>query len=250
MEKESIPGSTLFFHMGPGFHARIEAQTFSGPYPHVAFLDQPLNVDFVELGAWAKKEIERFFSLTKSPVTICAHSFGAHVFLDALSSIPEMIGEVRLLNSAYDPFDCFANLQSYFEPQAPGRKYWKTRDPSEKMQLIFQLVQNPNMPDAYWVNQRAYETYRSVSRSLAPLDTSTFIKVFSQFLSLQATRSTPEWKGRVRLLYSLEDKLLQDFEVVAPWVKIFPQLQYTKFDGVGHQAHFESTEVAQLFFRG
>ena len=107
--------------MGPGLHSRIEAQKFSDLFPHVAFLDQPQGKSFAELVDWTCEVIEAQFSLTKKPLVLLGHSFGGHLIAAAVSQLgskaSSRVAEIKLMNSAFDPFDCFANLQKYLLPQ-------------------------------------------------------------------------------------------------------------------------------------
>jgi hypothetical protein len=103
------------------------------------------------------------------------------------------------------------------------------------------------MVEAYCVYTLAQKNYDTLSTQFPPLDIPSFIKAFTEFLGRPAPNEEV-WNGPVKVYYSLSDSLIQDFDVMAPWLKVFPQALIFEWPALGHYAHFESKALAQTFF--
>jgi len=241
---------SLYFHMGPGFHSKIEALKFSARFPHVMFLDQPLGLNFAELVTWAEETIREQARLSQEPLCLLGHSFGAQLITHALPKIAEFVGEIRFLNSAYDSFDCFANLETTLFPQtAQGPQYWKQQSATDKMNMIFQLAQNPQMADAYWHNPAAQAEYMKMAADFPSLDIPAFVVAFSGYLNRKDLLPKPLWQGKVKIYYSLSDNLIKSFATMQFWKFLFPQVRFTEIPDIGHYGLFESEKLANEFFK-
>lgn len=236
--------------MGPGFHAKIEAVRFSAKYPHVSFLDQPTGVGFAELIGWAENAIREQHKISQRPLSLLGHSFGAQVIAHTLPRVADIVCEVRLLNSAFDSFDCFAHLEMTLLPAtARGPQYWKTQSVEAKMNMIFQLVQSPGFAAAYWCNSAAQAEYEKMAESFPALDVNSFVEVFTDYLQMQVSPLKNNWPGKVEIFYSPGDNLIHSLETVAGWTSFFPKAQFREIPRVGHYGLFESSELAENFFQ-
>ncbi len=247
MEKAATKHNFLFFHMGPGLHARADALEFQKKYPHVHFLDQPLDVDYSGLVDWAEEQVLRHALLSLHPLTLLGHSFGGSVIRGVLPKVADKVREIRLLNSVFDPFDCFVNLYNVLNQTKLVPSDYKTRPVAEKMQFIFELAQNPNMKDVYWINHEAQEHYHALMQELPALNVQAFTKIFSEFLTRAPHLMTP-WSGPVKIIYSESDSLIRHKEIMFPWRQIYPQAQFIELPHLGHYGHFESQAAAKIFF--
>jgi len=250
MAKPNLKHSALFFHMGPGFHARIEAQKFSATYPHVRFLDQPQDVTFAQLIDWACVEIKNLFQENNAPIKLLGHSFGGQLIAGALPRVHQYVSEVRLLNSAYDSFSCFVHLgKALGIDQAQGFSQNAKNSIEDKMNLIFQVAQHPQFAEVYWKSSSAMSAYAQLSASHPTLDLQTFVKAFSSYLQEPPPKKTDHWGGAAKIYYSLDDVLVHDMNSVSPWKSVFSNVQFSELPGLGHYAHFESGEAAAKFFK-
>ncbi len=235
--------------MGPGFHSQNEALWFAKKFPHVAFLDQPPHLLFSELVAWAVQQIQNLSRGAEKSVTLLGHSFGAQIIAGSLAQAGHLIAEVRLLNSAFDPFECFCNLEAALEPStAQGIQFWRPRPLAEKLNLILRLSQHPQFAELYWLDSGARQKYENLSAQTPVLDPRNFMKTFANFLEAQKRLQFTPWQGSCKIYYSSCDKLIRAPEAIAPWLQIFPQAQLIEVEPVGHHALFERESVAELFF--
>ncbi|HEY8271246.1 MAG TPA: alpha/beta fold hydrolase [Pseudobdellovibrionaceae bacterium] len=250
MEKQNSKHNILFFHMGPGFHAKIEALQFSSKHPRVAFLDQPLNATFSELTDWACEVIRKYAQNHTGKVKLLGHSFGGQVIAAAMPSIGDLVSEIRFLNSAYDSFDCFVNLENTLEPQnLKPLQYWKAKSLEEKMSLIFHISQLPQFSSTYWRNVEARNTYEKISTSYPPVDIDSFVKAFSDYLQRPQSKRKDIWKGPTKIYYSCSDNLIKSFKVISPWKESFPNAHFIEVFNIGHHGLFESPQLADDFFK-
>jgi pimeloyl-ACP methyl ester carboxylesterase len=234
--------------MGPGFHARIEKEKFSSLYPHVLFPDQPSRASFHDLVQWSLQEIKNLHQKTGAPIALLGHSFGAHILAEAAPQVPEMIAEVRILNSAYDPFQSFIHLEEYLlGAQARGGSHWQAQSPAEKMNLIFTLAPHPGLADSYWRDPAKRQAYEALAAHHPALDVESFVAAFSDFLVRQKDLKKKTWDGPTRIFYSPEDHLIRDFATVAAWKNLFPRSQFATLTG-GHHALFEIETLPVNFF--
>lgn len=249
MEKRDLKHNTLYFHMGPGFHSKIEAEVFSCQYPHVLFLDQPLSISFSELIQWAEQEIKKAFILNdEKPVSVLGHSFGAQIISAALKSNVEYIKEARFLNSPSDSFSCFYNLHNHLFKNTEGYDFWKNQSLEDKLNLIFKVAAHPRCAESYWQNMVAKQQYDSIAVKYPQLDVTTFVKVFTGYLEGSHEPKEKIWDGPIRIYFSLDDKLIKDSIQVEHWKKIYPSAQLIAVNGVGHYGLFESESLANDFF--
>lgn len=250
MEKLDSKHNSIFFHMGPGFHGKIEAHEFSAKYPHVLFADQPLSSHFSEIIQWAVHLIREQAALTQKPLVLLGHSFGAQIISAALPQVKDLVGEIRLLNSAFDTFDCFANLESFLFPtREHGASWWKNQPTDKKLKMIFEVAQQPGFTAAYWENSASQSHYEAIAKNFAPLNTTDFVQIVTDILNSAPSRLFDVWNGPVEIFYSLEDKLIQHFDVVAPWKDFFPNVLFTVVPNTGHHGLFESDRLPEHFFR-
>lgn len=235
--------------MGPGFHSRIETEVFGATYPHVAFLDQPTDLNFVELVSWAQKQIRAHYQARQKPLVLVGHSFGTQILVAALQGVKDCIGEIRLLNSPLDSFDCFANLESHLVPdQALGRDAWKTHSSADKIHLILKLSSIPGFTNSYWKKSDAQKDYEQRALRHPALNLDTFLRVYTEYLQRGPLPASTLWRGPVQIIYSAEDVLVQDYACVQAWSEVFPQARFVAIPGCGHYAHFEEEDVARMCF--
>lgn len=248
MEKRALNPLSLYFHMGPGLHSKVEALCFSSQFPHVRFLDQPHELSFAELVLWTQNTIKSAASETQGPITLLAHSFSAQLLREALPAVTDSVKHIRLLNPSYDSFDCFANIEEILFPnEARGREFWKTRAPSEKMEMLFKLAGHPQLNDLYWKIPEAQASYQQVFSSVPGLHIPSFIKAFSSYLAQSSSLQIFSWTGSVEIFYSLQDPLLKDETQVTSWLKIFPNAKLIETPGLGHYGLFESPTLRETF---
>lgn len=248
MDKSADKETSLFFHMGPGFHAQIEKHQFAAYFPTVVFIDQPSDLNFAELIEWTKEVILQYSQNARKPIKILAHSFGAQLVTAAIPQVSDCISEVRFLNSTFDTFDSFANLDLHLNPKtAQGTMAWKDKATEEKMSLIFQLTQNPNFNNAYWHSSEAQKKYETLAKNFSPLNIQSFINVYPDALNSRCAHLTHQWLGPVKIFYSTSDPLIGSFETVATWKTVFPNAQFIKTTPTGHYALFESEDLAKDF---
>jgi len=235
--------------MGPGLHSRIEAQKFSDLFPHIAFLDQPQGMGFAELVDWTCEAVKAQYALTQKPLVLLGHSFGGQLIAAALPRLGSMVKEVRLVNSAFDPFDCFANLQTHLAPEiAKGSGFWKDRTTDEKLGLIYSIAEHPKMAEAYWHNSTHQQSYQKLSQPHPALNIGSFVKVFTEFLNEKPHLKNAPWAGPVTIYYSVADNLIRNSATVEGWLQTFPGAKFLEVKNVGHYGLFESAELAAQFF--
>lgn len=235
--------------MGPGLHSRIEAEVFASTYPHVAFLDQPTDLNFVELVSWAQEQIRAHYQSLQKPLVLVGHSFGAQILVAALHGVKDCVGEIRLLNSPLDSFDCFANLESHLLPdQALGREAWKNQSSADKINLILKLSSTPGFTDSYWKNSASQKDYEQRAHRHPGLNLDTFLRVYTEYLQRGPLPASALWSGPVQVIYSAEDALVQELACVQAWRDVFPQARFLAVPDCGHYAHFEKADVARMCF--
>ena len=250
MAKLDSKHNTVFFHMGPGFHSRIEAHQFSERHSHVLFLDQPFGMSFPQLVEWACESIQKQSQLSEKPLRLLGHSFGGQIIAAALPQIGHLVSEVRLLNSAYDSFDCFANIHQVLAPQkSQALSFWKTQSPEAKLNLIFEVAQHAQFNDIYWMNKEAQEEYTKIASLYSPLNIEAFVHVFSEVLQTPPLAGIPAWSGKAEIYYSLDDSLIRHFDVIAPWKEIFSDGKFIEIPNIGHHGLFESPRLVEAFFK-
>ncbi|MNK15804.1 Alpha/beta hydrolase family protein [compost metagenome] len=250
MAKLDSKHNTVFFHMGPGFHSRIEAHQFSERHPHVLFLDQPTGMTFPQLVDWACQSIREQSQISGKPLRLLGHSFGGQIIAAALPQIGHLVSEVRLLNSAYDTFDCFGNIHQVLAPQnSQALSFWKTQSPEAKLNLIFEVAQHPQFNNVYWMNEAAQEGYTKIASLYSPLNIEAFVHVFSGVLQTPPLAGITPWSGKAEIYYSLTDNLIRSFDVVAPWQEVFRDGKLIEIPNIGHHGLFESPRLAEAFFR-
>lgn len=248
MEKLDSKVNTLFFHMGPGFHSGIERIIFARKFPHILFLDQPTDLNFDQLVEWTSETVLRESENQSRKLRLIGHSFGGQLIAAALPKVADVVSEIRLLNSAYDSFRCFVNLQAALEPKA-AKPYGELKGLSvqEKLNLVFHVAQLPKFAEAYWTDSISQNQYEKVSAGLPVLNIDSFVRVFSEFLQ----RPPPSfvWDGPAVIYYSESDKLIQSIEGVKEWHKVFPKAMFHRIPNVGHHAFHESSIFAEEFFK-
>lgn len=240
--------SSIFFHMGPGLHSQIEATQFESLFPHVLFIDQPLNLGFADLKYWAQDIIRAQHAITKSKLTLLGHSFGSQVAAAALPGVQDLIEEVRFLNSPFHSFSSFTSLEEEMFPEsALGFDRWKEKSVDEKMVLIFKLSADLRLTSHYWRCSETRIRHEALSTTKPALNISSFLKVYMEYLN------TPEpnvsWPGKATILYSVDDALVRSRQSVDGWRNIYPNVNYMEFTNGGHYLHFENSDVAQIFFK-
>lgn len=246
--------NSLFLHMGPGFHAKIENQFFAKAHPHIVFWDQPLVNSFEDLTKATLHKIEEIYSSSKAPVNLYAHSFGGQLALYAVLNKPEIIGNIKMLNSAFDPFECFLNLSELEENTKIKIRNSAT---SEKMQLIFSLASRQDFPNLYWKSLQKKEQYDLAASHFTNLDVTTFAQVFSSFLDskyynklLNKGLNLPSsWNKSVTILRSVEDNLIKKASDCDNWKTIFKSANIVDILNSGHYSLFDSPETPDLFFK-
>jgi pimeloyl-ACP methyl ester carboxylesterase len=238
----------LFFHMGPGFHAGPERLQFSAQFPWVEFLDQPQEASFEELVLWGEKVIRD--QEEGPPLILLGHSFGCHIISELIPSFGRKVCEVRFLNSAFDPFEHFVNLQNRLLPaKATSVGAWAEASVAQKMQLIFQVAGHSDLASCYWVRDQARNDYVRRASEMPALNVASFVHAFQQFLTLQRKLKQHQWPGRVEIFFSPQDSLLNGKASVAAWNQIFPKAEFHEFEQLGHYAHFESASLVQALFQ-
>lgn len=250
MEKQNSKHNTLFIHMGPGLHAKIEAHQFSSKYPHIAFLDQPMNASFSELTDWTCDTIKRHAKLCEGKVKLLGHSFGGQLIAAAIPTVGDLVSEIRLLSSAYDSFDCFVNLQNTLDSKNfTSLQSWKSKSLEEKLNIILSISKFPQFSESYWVNLEAKQAYEKISTAYPPLDMNSFVTAFTDYQPLPPKSLKTAWPGKIKIYYSLLDNLIKTFEVVSPWKNIFPKAIFIEVSNIGHYGLFESSQLATDFFK-
>lgn len=233
--------------MGPGLHSQVEAEVFGARFPHVLFSDQPQDCNFQELSLWAQELIREQYLKSGQKLTLLGHSFGSQVLTAALPRVSECVKEIRMLNSTYDSFDSFAALDMELFPQsAKDFAFWKDRPVEEKMILIFKLASDPRFTSVYWNDSRSRARYEAVAMTKPGLNISTFLKVFRDYLS--QPKPALVWNGPVKAFFSLQDAMIREPSVIAAWKDVYPNVQMCEVSGCGHYMHFESEDVANVFF--
>lgn len=240
--------TSIFFHMGPGLHSQVEAAQFEKLYPHVLFIDQPQNMNFSDLKYWAQDIIRAQHALSKSKLTLLGHSFGSQVAAAALPGVQDLIEEVRFLNSPFHSFASFTSLEEEMFPDAAlGYEGWKDKSVDEKMVLIFRLSADLRLTSHYWRCPETRLRHEALSNTKPPLNVGSFLKAYMEYLN------TPElnisWAGKATILYSLDDALVRSHQSVQGWKNIYPNVNYIEIKSGGHYLHFESSEVAEIFFK-
>lgn len=234
--------------MGPGLHAQMEAAEFGSLFPHVLFVDQPLNMGFADLKYWAQDLIRTQHSLTQSKLTLLGHSFGSQIAAAALPGVQELIEEVRYLNSPFYSFSSFTSLEEEMFPEsALGFAEWNQKTVDEKMVLIFKLSADLRLTSQYWRCPKTRARHEAQSASKPPLNISSFLKAYLEYLNTPAPNIS--WPGKVKIMYSIDDALVRNRASVEEWRKIYPNADYTEFSTGGHYLHFENSDVAQNFFK-
>lgn len=250
MEKRDSKINSLYFHMGPGFHAKIEAQEFSQRHPQVAFLDQPQNVSLQNLYAWAENEIRAQYTASQKPLYLLGHSFGGQIIAAVLPRVSDMVAEVRLLNTAANSFQSFAHLRHLLLGDATTPEQWQLKSPEEKMNAILEVAQHPQFGEVYWRNPQARAHYQQLASHYPGLNIEAFIRVFNDYLALDTQNALRgfSWRGPAHIYYSLQDPLITDFKTVEPWKNVFLQAQFKEVPHTGHYSHFELPSFADEFF--
>ena len=251
MEKRDSKINSLFFHMGPGFHAKIEAQEFSQRHPHVAFLNQPQDLNLKDLHAWAENEVRAQYAVTQKPLQLLGHSFGGQIIAAILPGIADLVSEVRLMNTAGDSFQSFAHLRHLLLADATTPAEWLQRSPEEKMNAILEVAGHPQFGDVYWKDPKAQAHYQQIANGYPGLNIEAFIRIFSEYLAVdpQKTLQSFVWQGPAHIYYSLQDPLITDFATVESWKSMFPNAQFHQISNTGHYSHFEQPSFADEFFK-
>lgn len=246
--------TSLFLHMGPGFHAKIENQFFAKTHPHIAFWNQPLTTSFEELTNATLHKIEEIYKVSKSPVDLYTHSFGGQLALCALLNKPKIIGKIKMLNSAFDPFECFLNLSDLDEE---SKTKLRSSETSEKMQLIFTLASKQDFSNLYWKSLQKKQQYDQAAANYENLDVTTFAQVFSSFLDSQYYKKLVNkelqlpvaWNNPVTILRSVDDNLIKKPSDCDDWKTLFKAANIVNILNSGHYSLFDNSEAPTLFFK-
>lgn len=240
--------------MGPGFHAKIENQFFAKTYPSILFWNQPLTTSFEDLTNATLHKIEEIHNSLKKPVNLYAHSFGGQLALYAVLHRPELIGNIKMLNSAFDPFECFLNLSDLDEE---NKNKLKNSTTQEKMQLIFSLASQQDFSNLYWKSIQKKQEYEQLAIQYENLDVATFAQVFTSFLDskhyhklISKTLSlSTSWNNSLTILRSLEDNLIKKPADCDDWKTLFKSANIVNILNSGHYSLFDNTETPDLFFK-
>lgn len=239
--------------MGPGFHSKIESQFFAKNHPHIVFWNQPLTTSFEDLTNATLHKIEEIYNSSKTPVNLYAHSFGGQLALYAVLNNPELIGKIKMLNSAFDPFECFLNLSDLDEDIKTKIRSSST---SEKMQLIFTLASRQDFSNMYWKSLQKKQQYDQAAANYENLDVTTFAQVFSSFLDSQYYKKLVNkelqipaaWNKPMTVLRSVEDNLIKKPSDCDNWKTLFKSANIVNILNSGHYSLFDNPETSALFF--
>ncbi len=237
----------LFLHMGPGFHADIERELYSGKFPSVDFWNQPKVTTYADLINSAQIKIDE-----AKPEVLIAHSFGAQIVMSVIDKAPT-VQEIIFLNSGLDPFECFLNMaKSIPEQKMDTEKAKNLREgPTQsKMEFIFGLATNPKFPVLYWTSTEKMMQYQDIFSRHAPLEIPVFAGIFPDYLEKRRTMIPDKisWKGKSTIYFSKDDVLLDRTKDIEPWKTKFPQSQIISLADVGHYSHIENLDVAKMIF--
>lgn len=252
MGNSSCMTNKLFLHMGPGFHSQVEKLKFAKFYPDVMFWDQPKSKDFSSLCSAAEEIVEKLSEQDGQPISLRAHSFGAQIALHLLQSIPEKIASLVVLNSAYDPFECFLNL---WEGSSIEKNEVRKLPTSEKMSFIFEVASRPDFASRYWHSNAKMQEYIQLADRFPKIDLAEFTKIFSSFLEVTRNRNFEKlksrlstWKNPVTIIECIDDQLIQNSNDLGKWPEMFPQAKTYRVSNSGHYALFEDESLGALFW--
>lgn len=232
--------------MGPGFNCEIEKELFSEHFPEVEFWSQPPCESMEELTGRSTEQVARLFETSGEAITLICHSFGGAIAKQILQARPELVKDLVLINSAFDPFECFINLAPHAGVALPSNI--RTASIEEKINFIIALASAPNLNELYWFSKEKMEAFAPVFAKHPQLNIDTFLKVFPDFLAQTQDFKISKWNGNVSIFFSEQDRLLNRVKDIEPWLDVFPQAKLHAFANCGHYLHFDSTTAARAIF--
>lgn len=239
---------SLFLHMGPGFHARIENALFSKKHPNILFWNQPEVTTFDDLINAAHEKVLELFKKNSMPIGLIAHSFGGQIAKEITQRDPKKISSLYLINAAYDPFECFLNLKNHIRDVTVNSfdsDQLRAASPDDKIQFIISLSSSSHFQSLYWHSQENFKKYSEIFSNYPPLNPIVFINIFKSYLTQRdsSKNQSPINISEVKLHYSKHDLLLNKEKDIDPWKIIYPNCEFIISEKSGHYLYLED-----LFF--
>lgn len=250
--------------MGPGLHAKVEAQILGPNYPWVDFWDQPLqesaNRAFEKVVDAAQTRLKKLVQQNNDQaIHLIGHSFGGQIAKYLACQNPSLVSHLILFNSAADPYYSFIHLAKTLArlPQNHhcSEKLLQLASKAENnykwqslLELILLVASIENFMELYWFDSKKYRWYVQHAASFPAIDINTFINVLGDFIqNYRPSIYTEQWQGKADIYYSLTDVLTPNLSDHRPWQKIFPKAQLHELHKIGHYAQFEMNDPTALF---
>jgi pimeloyl-ACP methyl ester carboxylesterase len=244
---------TLFLHGGPGFSAMAERTLYGHQLP-IHWWDQPRSVIFFAspfdaLVSAAQEELGRLATVSRQPVNVVAHAFGAHLVLHLASRVPEQLGKILLLAPVYDLWLALMRLANQLHAnhcltaslRLALAEANMSNDYLHRSKLAGQLMGLAMVADPVWrpdATERRHG-YKHLLAHESVVDLNTFEVVVKDFwtegypVPISVTSAAP-----VHVAFGHKDALLDVEAEQALWTGLFPQAVFHQFD-CGHFVHLE-----------